>query len=186
MKYKLLESANSRLLLIKYLLSNLRATRGMQKIPEYRHKDYTFDGLSTKMIPSVEKLHQSLRKGRPLGFWKKLLLKYRGRILCGVVLNDNGELIGFQLHTFKADEVEKGILHIEFSCIEPQERNKSIASSLRKHVARHYADQGLKGLSAYTPVKNLAAAEHVGYQVVSKPVSSNGLAELYFDLSPYR
>lgn len=182
------QSIKNRLRILHLFMLNLWEARKIKALPSKVHDIYTFTGLPRNLVTEVDSLHRSLRKGRKLGFWKKTLLMLHGSALCGIILNAECELMGFQLHFFKnKDELAQGILHIEYSCINPVARGQGLSSALRRHMAKHYASVGLKGLSAYTNgIKNLAIAEHIGYKIVSNLGLKNELTMLYFDLTPYK
>ncbi len=176
---------------LAFLILNLRATRKMERIPVKHHGDFTFSGLPQEQIPIVVELYKTLRQGHALDFWKKKLLRYRGGRLCGVVLDSDKKLLGFQLHYFREDEWPKDILYIDYSAMIPEARGKKLASSLRRHTALHFHNQGIKGLSAQTrasnfaDVTNLEAVEVFGYKVVDITPGDKGVAKLYIDLPSF-
>lgn len=188
-KYNPFKALTNRIDNLFWLIRIVWVARRMRDLPTEQFGEYTFSGLECKQIAELEKLHQLIRPGKVLGFWKKSLLKYRGKFLCSVATDNTGRLIGFQSHTFKHKELTQGIIHLEYSTLLPEVRGKGLSSSLRRHTARHYASQGLTGLTAITSSKNipdLTAAEHIGYQVINKPTGSKGFVQLYLDFSAFK
>lgn len=160
-----------------YLILNLWATRGMSKIPLKQDGDYYFGGLHSSQIPELDNLHRLLRYGNSLNTWTKILLKYRGYVLCGIVMDRDKKILGFHLSQFKKDEYAARIIRVEFAGLLPHIRGKGIAVLSRIHMVEYCLSQGIKGFSANVRSENVAAlksAEHLGYKLIEKPVDSKG------------
>lgn len=184
-----LDTYRKRLKGLSYLIYNLWVTRKMTPIPHKQHGSYSFYGLQPNQVAEFDKLQNHLRKGHNLDFWKKTLLKHRGNVLCGVLMDSDQKLLGFHLHLCRKDEWKQGILHVEFSGVLPEVRGKGLASALGRHTGKYYASQGLKGVTAYTlasnfaDVNNIEAVEQFGFKLMNDVSNPEGLVKLYIDLT---
>lgn len=167
-----------------YLKNNLSKAEKMAPISRKQHGDYIFSGLQPSQVSELAILYRSICGDRPLNNWKKAMLKYRGSRLCGIIMDGNEKIIGFQLHSFSRGALPEGIIYLEFSGIAPQERGKGLAIALRKHTANHFSNQGIKGLLAITNANNasaLQAARKTGYRM--EPAKSKKHVKLYLDFT---
>lgn len=171
---------------LKFLCRNLLASRNIQPIPEANFGDFILRGLSHPHISKLDALHRLLRNGRAINCWRKMLLRMKGCSLCGVATEKNGELLGFNLYYFRPQEMEHGIIHEAFVGVIPQARGRGIATALKMHLAKHFAFNGLKGISAQIRIDNgpsLYAAKRAGFQIME---NKDGLLQLYSDLTNLR
>lgn len=174
----------SRIKGLGYLILNLWATRGMSKIPFKQDGDYYFGGLHPGQIPELDNLHRLLRYGNSLNLWTKILLKYRGYVLCGIIMDADKNIVGFQLSQFKKDEYAERIIRVEFAGLLPHLRGKGLASLSRIHIVEYCLSQGIKGFSATVRSDNIAAlksAEKLGYQIIDRQCNGR-MVKFYWDL----
>lgn len=177
MKNKINNLFKSRIKGLGYLILNLWATRGMNQIPFKQDGDYYFSGLHPTQVPELDNLHRLLRYGNSLNLWTKILLKYRGYVLCGIIMDADKNIVGFQLSQFKKDEYAERIIRVEFAGLLPHLRGKGVASLSRIHMIEYCLSQGIKGFSATVRSDNIAAlksAEQLGYKLIEKPMDSKG------------
>ncbi len=173
----------------KYLLRSLLATRGMSPIEEKEEQGYYLGGLKPEQIAEFNKLYTLVRNHKPLNFWRKVLLKYRGDVLCGVIMNSDRIIIGFQLHSFKKNEIRQKIIHAEYSGVHPALQGQGLNRVLRKHTASHFANQGIKGISSTISKTNFASlktAGYLGYEATSDKPDSRGFLSFHLDLNSFR
>ena len=175
----------------KYLLRNLLATRGMSPLQEIEDQGYYVSGLNADQLPEFDELYALVRNNKPLNYWRKVLLKYRGDVLCIIVMNSDRKIIGFQLHSFLSNEIRQKIIHAEYGGLHPAYRGKGLTKVLRKHIkhtANHFINQGLQGLSGKIHQTNYAsqkAANHIGYKSTSEEPSSLNFQNFYLDLNHF-
>lgn len=172
---------------LKFLYRNMQASHSIHPIPEVQLGGYSLCGLPQKYVGIMDELHRALRDNRPINFWRKLLLKHRGQAICGIAIN-NGALLGFCLYYFREDELSSHIIHEAFIGVEPNSRNKGIATSLRYHMAKHFAMQGLKGISTQISPDNLPSlrsAKRIGFRCVDNTAVQAGVLKLFLDLSGF-
>ena len=187
MRKKLLRPVVRNIRGFRFFIRSMQATKQMTEIPLTYYGKFILTGLSTHKISELDNLFRSIRNGPPLPFWKKALFKYRGTKLCGVILDRKKNLVGFQLHSYiNYEMLKKNILYLEFSATAPDQRNQGLASKLKKHMASHFATQGITGILAATARNNYAelkAAECAGYKIIDNPNGSKKIAKLYLELS---
>ena len=172
----------------KYLMRNLLATRGMSPLKEKEEQGYCLGGLKAEQIAEFNELYALVRNNKPLNFWRKVLLKYRGDVLCGIMMNKERKIIGFQLHSFLKKEIKQKIIHAEYSGVHPALQGQGLIRVLRRHTANHFANQGLQGISStirQTNHASLKAASHLGYRPTSIEADSKGFLSFYLDLNSF-
>ena len=173
---------------VLFFIRNMRATGKMNEIPPCRYQEYYIAGLEANQFDEMYELYQTISGGQTLGYWHRKLIKLRGNKLCGIIMDKNRRIIGFQLHHFKKRELPKGILYVEYSCLLPEVRGKSLSTALRKYTAKHFLLQGIKGLSAHTHKENypaLNAAKSIGYAITDEKPNAKGYLTLYLDLEKF-
>lgn len=173
---------------LEYCFSNLIATAGLAEIPSAQYGEFIFTGLPPHRLAELDHLLGRITKGPTLSFWKKTILKHRGDRLCGVILDGSrNHLVGFQLHSCINREMQKNHkLYLEYSATAPELRNRGLATELKKHLACHFAAEGVNGIIAGTAISNYAelkAAEKAGYKIVAQTKGSVKICQLYLDLS---
>lgn len=131
---RVIQSLASRARGLAYLAYNIWASRALKPIFCSKIGDYTITGLRRDQIHELDQLHRQLRNGRPLSYWRRALLKYKGSVLCGIVADQNGKLLGFHLSQFLKRDFKRGIVHLEFASLLPEARGKGLAGASRLHI----------------------------------------------------
>jgi len=173
---------------VLFFIRNMRATGKMNEIAPCRYQEYYIAGLEANQFDEMYELYQTISGGQTLGYWHRKLIKLRGNKLCGIIMDKNRRILGFQLHHFKKRELPKGILYVEYGCLLPEVRGKSLSTALRKYTAKHFLLQGIKGLSAHTHKENypaLNAAKSIGYAITDEKPNAKGYLTLYLDLRKF-
>lgn len=172
---------------LKFYLRNIAASRTFQPISEARFGDITISGLSKDRIGALEDLHQQLRDGRVVNYWRKAVLRRKGLAVCGIATNNSGRLLGFDYFYFREGEVEEGIIHEAFIGVVQESRGEGIATAMRKHVALHFADQGLHGISSQIDKDNIPSfrsAVKAGFKLAPGISKLDDPIKLLYNLDP--
>jgi ribosomal protein S18 acetylase RimI-like enzyme len=170
----------------KFLIRNLQAFRHLRKLEKKVYNDYVFSSLPKGRIDELDQLHKLTRRGRRLGFWRKILYRLRGESLCSVAINQNNKLVGYIIYYFREAEIPKGIIHEAFAGIAPEERAKGLATELTKYSFNQLTNQNLVGISGYVDKKNLASLkmiQKIGYEIVDDPDDPENNYYLYYPLT---
>ena len=168
-----------------FLHRNFKATRKMQPIPTIKYDNFTFSGMPYNRIAELNSIHKELKGGLSISFRNRLLMKYRGQMLCATIYDEN-MILGFSMHYFRDNEVEKGIIHVGYSAILPEKRGKGLMAALRQHTAKHFSANQLTGITANINKHNtssLKAAVRGGFIVTKEPVEPHETLEVFMDLA---
>lgn len=98
----------------------------------------------------------------------------------------NKKIVGFSLHYFRNHEVLSRIIHVGFSGIDPAFQGKGLAPLLRKHLAKHFSNNSISGISARIEANNdasLKASLRGGFKIVKEPSDESGAYEIFMNLS---
>lgn len=155
-----------------FLIRNNKATRPLAPMQKTDFNNYKFIGLPRDRINELDELHRLVRDGRGLNFWRKSFYKNQGAKVCGVVLNDNDQLVGFNYYYFRENELGDNIIHEAFLGISPNERGKGIATALQKYTLDQLSKQPLIGVSGNVEKANLPSIkmlQRVGYDFIDDP-----------------
>jgi len=169
----------------KFLVRNLDASRQLKKHQEATHNEYVFTGLPKDRVDEFDQLHQLVREGRKLSFWRKTLYRLRGESLCTVAINQNHNLAGFIIYYFREEEIPKSIIHEAFAGIAPQDRGKGLATALTRYSLDQFNNQNLIGVSGYVEKNNLVSVkmlERVGYEIVDDPDDPENNSYVFYRL----
>lgn len=170
---------------LKFLIRNLKASHQLEKMQSSSLNNYILAGLSKDRIYELDQLHQLIRDGRDLNFWRKFLYRYRGNKLCAIAINQKNQLAGFIYFYFREEEISKNIIHEAFVGVAPQERGKGIATALQKYSLTHLSHQHLEGVSGYVEKNNIASVivhQRVGYEIDDDPQDPENNYFLYYRL----
>ncbi len=170
----------------RYLLRNLLATRGMSPFEEKEEQSYYLGGLKPDQIAEFDRLYALVRNNKPLNFWRKVLLKYRGDVLCGIMMHNGSIIVGFQLLSFLQAEIKKKIIHTEYCGVHPAFQGQGLIKILKNYTASHFANQGLQGLSSMihqTNYASLKVASYLGHKATTEKPDSRGFIDFYLDLN---
>jgi ribosomal protein S18 acetylase RimI-like enzyme len=155
-----------------FLIRNTQAARPLSPMQEIGFSNYKFIGLPGDRINELDELHQLVREGRRLNFWRKTFYKYQGSKVCGVVINDRDLLVGFNYYYFRENELKDKIIHEAFLGISPNERGKGIATALQRYTLNQLSKQPLTGVSGNVEKANLPSIkmlQRVGYDFIDDP-----------------
>lgn len=170
---------------LKFLIRNLKASRHLNELKSISYKDYIFTGLTKDRIQEWDDLHQLVREGRRLNYWRKMLYRFRGKSLCAAAINHNNKLVGFIFYYFRNDEIPKDIIHEAFAGIHPDERGKGLATALTIYSLEQLANQQLTGVSGYVERNNYASVkmlQRVGYEIEDDPKDPDNNYYVFYHL----
>lgn len=170
----------------KFLVRNLNASQRLKTLQSSSYNNYLLTGLTKNRINDLNQLHQAIRDGRKLNYWRKLLYRYRGNRLCAVAINQVNQLVGFIYFYFREDEIAKNIIHEAFVGVKPEERGQGIATALQNYSLDQLSHQHLQGVSGYVEKNNLASVivhQRVGYEIKDDPRDPENNYHMYYRLS---
>ncbi|NLN70817.1 MAG: GNAT family N-acetyltransferase [Chloroflexi bacterium] len=134
--------------------------------------DFRLEGLAKARIGEIDALHQLLREGRGLGFWRKTYLKLVGKRVCAVIFNHDEQMVGFNYYYFRESEVKDRIIHHAFIGILPEERGKGLATALQTYAIDRLSKNKLTGISGNVKKTNTTSAKmlaNVGFVLTDDP-----------------
>ena len=170
----------------KFLVRNLIASRPLKNQQQTIYNEYLFTGLPKNRIDEFEQLHQLVREGRKLSFWRKTLYRLRGERLCTVAINQNQKLAGFIIYYFREAEIPKDIIHEAFAGIAPDDRGKGLATALTIYSLDQFTNQNLIGVSGYVEKNNTASVkmlQRVGYDISDDPDDPENNCYVFYPLT---
>jgi len=168
-----------------FFLHNMKESRTLTPIPEAQYDDYRMVGISRRYLQALDRLHQSLRGGRPIGFWRKLFFWFRGATVCSIVINQQDEVVAFAFSYFRKPESQDKIIHAAYVGVRPQERGKRLAGVLLRHNAVHLSSQGLIRMSGQVDRGNeasLQAVQRAGFRRLTPEDPEEDPIQVFYDL----
>ena len=139
----------------EFLVRNLRASRGFSSFSVEHHNGFTLSGLHPNQLREFCRLHQGLRDMQKLNFWRKMLYSARGESMVAVAVNQQNEMVGFEMFYFRTDEIPSWVIHDAFTGIVPSLRGQGLGTTIRRYSAFHLRRLGIKGISTQVPYDNL-------------------------------
>lgn len=155
-----------------FLIRNTKAARPLSSMQKTAFNSYTFVGLPRDRINELDKLHRLVRESRGLNFWRKTFYKNQGSKVCGVVINEHDQLVGFNYYYFRESELLDNIIHEAFLGVSPNERGKGLATALQRYTLDQLSTQPLIGVSGNVEKANLPSIkmlQRVGYDFKDDP-----------------
>jgi len=159
-----------------FLVRNLRASRGLSSFTVEHHNGFALSGLHPNQLREFCRLHQELRDMHKLNFWRQMLYRARGESMVAVAVNQQNEMVGFEMFYFRTDEIPSRVIHLAFTGIAPSLRGQGLGSILRRYAVSQFHARGLRGISAQVTQDNLPSMRsllNAGY--VKTGESADGL-----------
>ncbi len=170
---------------LNFFLRNLRASYQIQPISKHPHKHFIICGLPKNFVDDLDHLHQLLRDGRKINYWRRSILLIKGKSVCCIAKDETDKLIGFDYFYFRENEVNRGIIHEAYIGVAPEYRGQGIGTALRMISAKNFAISGLSAISSQIEEDNLPSlnsALHAGFHVINN-CKKDKIIHLIFDLS---
>lgn len=158
-----------------FLARNLVRARTLQPIPSLLLSRVALSGLPRHLIPSFDRVHESLRAGRSLGDWRSRLYDRVGSRLVVVAVNEDLEVVGFDMYYFEAANHERRHIHEAYVGVLPEYRSLGIATAMRRMALTAFSSGGVQAVTTDIAPGNaasLVSAGHLGFVVQSRSAES--------------
>ena len=149
---------------------NFWASRSIPAIEAQRVDGFTFCGVYGHLMPSFVGLHELMRGGRSINFWRRLLYRRRGAALIVAAVVPGRGVVAFQMFYFREGERQRGIVHSAYTGVHPDFQGHGLGTRLRRFALDHFRRAGLKGASmliATDNINSLKSSQKAGYQIES-------------------
>ncbi|MBO8415452.1 MAG: GNAT family N-acetyltransferase [Proteobacteria bacterium] len=149
---------------------NMRRSRHIRRREVKTEDGFTFAPGSAKYLPEIEKLHLQLFRKGLLG-WLRWVYKFRAPELISVLLNDKGELVGYDMFMFNTAEDGLNIIHELYVGIAPAYQGQGLAVKLRRYSKDCYDHGVLSAISTLAGVydiKALRTAQKAGFFITKR------------------
>jgi len=159
-----------------FLVRNVWSARGIGGVPPQCENEIRLRGMQPRDMDALRRLHRDFRAGRDLNAWRRTLYRARGNSLI-VVADQHGTLVGFDMYYFREHEHRHGVVHEAFVGVAPEHRSRGLATAMRRHAARHFATQGVRGISTQVHEDNqssMRSALSAGFVVAERPDDGQG------------
>ena len=169
---------------LKFLLRNINGAKLLITFDSKFKDGYVYSGILSRDICKFNRIHKELRDSSGLNFWRYLLYFFFGKKFAALVKDESGEVIAFQMFYFKADEINRKILHEAFIGVRNEYRGNSLATKLRLFSKSQFQKSSISKISSNIPKDNspsLRSALKSGFYV-SEVESTHNAYYLFNDL----
>lgn len=149
---------------------NMRMSKRIKR-HEVRVEDgFTFKPADASLLPQIEKLHLQLFRKGLLG-WLRWVYRFRAPELISVIVNDKGELVGYDAFMFNTAEAGECIIHELYVGIAPEYQGQGLAVKLRRYSKDCYDHGVLRAVSTLASlddIKALRTAQKAGFYITKR------------------
>tara|TARA_B100000963_G_scaffold335202_1_gene329110 strand:- start:601 stop:1161 length:561 start_codon:yes stop_codon:yes gene_type:complete len=168
---------------IKFLLRNIKITRKLPIINSKQIGKFVIEPGCKKDLKDISILHKSLRDGRDLNIWRKILYRGMGKKLIFLLKDSNKRVIGFEMFYFKDYEIENRIIHEAFIGIDKEYRQNNLSVHLREYSINHFSNTNLTAISTNIPAKNkpsIISAKKSGFKLCKERIEKGDYQFFYY------
>ena len=157
---------------LKLILKNLSYARKIRKKYVKTDNCITFRPARRSDLIKIKRLLETLF-GMQLLPWLKKIYFFRCSELCSVAVDENDNLIGYDLYFFEPSEYSKKIIHELYIGVDENYQHKGIAVRLRQYSASCYEDgviTGISTLARHGNINALRSAQKAGFGILKESV----------------
>lgn len=159
---------------------NVKRSKDIRNDYSYTENGLTFKRGEIKYLKAIQNLHLELFR-HPLYPFLVWLYRFRMRELVSVVVDENDNLIAYDLFMFQPVEKDLKVIHEIYVGVRHKYQDKGIGVKLRQYSSQCYDEGYLDGISTladFDNIKALRTAQKAGFAITK--TSAKPLAHYLF------
>ncbi len=152
---------------LRIIRENQKRAKKLRQEIVLNEDGFTFKRGEARYLKQICNLHIVVFR-KPMLPWLTWMYRLCARELISVVVDENDNVVAYDLFFFEPSEMKENILHELYVAVSPQYQDRGIGVKLRQYSIKCYDEgyvSGLSTLADFDNIKALRTAQKAGYAI---------------------